>query len=111
MPFPDPSSSVYTADATAGQKYPLLRRLVGILKVYGYFCILVAVVVPLYLWLTAEGRMAEAMAVSTGLTVFFLGMAQGVAFLTMSEVPQVFMDTEQNTREAAELLRTMQSQK
>jgi hypothetical protein len=91
------------SSAASGVRYPGLRRLVGVLKLYGYINLVVGVLAFFGLAFQ-KGMMGGLGAAVVSLLVCW---AQGFIILMLSEVPQVFMDIEENTRTAADHLRSL----
>ena len=113
-PYTDPSyggDMSFGANADSGEKYPRLRGLVTWFKIYAYCCFGAAVILPVFLFGSAKNGMEETMAMTSAPVILVACVAQGFFFLMVAEIPQVFMDTEKNTREATELLRTVATKK
>ncbi len=81
------------------EKYPLLRGLARLLRAYGYGSFIVAAVSFLWIMFGMEwSRFSEGLAFIAAAVTAAGFVGQGFLMLMLSEVPAVFMDTEQNSR-------------
>jgi hypothetical protein len=90
--------------APATKRYPNLRLLVKLYKVFGVIALAVNIVASLVMFLMVlTGEIASA-GLLVGLSLIFSGFAMAVLFWSIAERTTLATDVEENTRRSAKLL-------